>query len=367
MRQYIVRILYLFFIGLVVFLLGCKKAEDYLEQAKEKEDAHNWDEAINLYETMLERFPDYKDRDKVYFELGRLYLEIKENDSLAEDMYKKGIQSCQCDSIIDSLTLAEGFYGLGKVYEKPRTSAVKPLAADSLYKKVVKIGEKAETFKDSALVRMKFLNKRVKVPVGEVRNCEFCGKFLKADKVITTKEKYRHMYRSKYNTHEIRKGRCYKHQYIKIKTGIIKVCPRCGRVISKDVHMTKCMRMDKDKYKVKRVKDSPCIRCQDAEFSLGESMKEILDKLGKPHEERGIKGKSPYWFIWHLSYGMVGLKFSYNHYTNEYTLTQVVPLHTQLSQTGRFEREGGHYFFEFYWRGEKRWANLWSTPEKNLH
>ncbi len=280
MRQYILKIACLFFIGLAVFLLGCKKAEDYLEQAKEKEDAHNWEAAINFYQKILERFPDYKDRDKVYFVLGRLYLEKYENDSLAEDMYKKGIQSCQCDSIIDSLKLAEGFYGLGKVYERPRIAAVKPLAADSLHKKVVKIGEKAEillghTFegyldmkkakilKDSALVRIKFLNKRVKLPVGNVYKCEICGKFLKADKVFKIKQKYKHLYLEKYPTQETKKGRCYDHQIVKVRVKQKVVCPECGKRMRTKTKYVSCMRSErKNVEKTEKVKsEKMCSYC----------------------------------------------------------------------------------------------------------
>lgn len=335
--------------------------ERYLKEAEKEKSELRRENAIYYYRKCISKSPNYELRDSVYLALLDIYEEMGK-DSLFLNTIDEFCEK-NAESNFIPVLLYEKAQFFDKEYALPHS---KPLKAGSLYNVIINdFGE--APIAEKAVERKAYLNEIISLPVGKVYKCPICGKFLKADKILKVKRKDKAEYLKKYPTEEIKKERCYEHQLIKVKTGEIQICPRCGRVISKSIYYKECMRIEKNKYSVKKIKASqPCVRCQDTEFSLGESMEEILNKLGEPHEKRGIMGQSPYFFIWNLPYGIVGLEFSYSHYTSEYTLVEVVPVHTQLPQTGRFERKGGEYFFEFYWQGENQWANLWSTPEKNL-
>lgn len=249
-----------------------------------------------------------------------------------------------------------------KEYELPHSE---PLRAESLYNVIIADFGKVPIAKKAA-ERKGYLNETISLPVGKVYKCEICSKVLKADKILKVKRKNIAKYLKEYSTEEIKKGRCYEHQLVKVKTGEIQICPRCGRIISKSVHDKDCMRIEKNKYGIKKVKASyPCVRCQDVIFSYGESIKEIESKLGPPNNKYEDKYIAEILSVYKTKRGDIILCFRYNNYSGEAILVNIKTM-TQpngvgfvyASLTGRFKREKGKWYKEGAYRGEISWDEI---------
>ena len=336
------------------------KPQRYIKEAKQAERLWNYKDASYYYRKCLNKFPAYSGRDSIYFALIDLYKRM-----VKDSLFLSTIEEF-CEEIPSSVLIPEVTYKKGTFFEEGGTLLLpNPLKAESLYKSIIEEHEES-AFVKKARERIKYLNTVISLPVGKVYKCEICGKLLKADKILRVKRKNKAKYLKEYSTEEIRKDRCYEHQLIKVETGVIQICPRCGRILSKSVYGKDCMRIEKDKYNVKKIKAShPCIRCQDVIFRYGESIEEIESKLGPPNNKLEDKYISEILSIYKTRRGDIILCFRYNNYSGEAVLVNIKTI-TQpngvgfvyASLTGKFKRENRKWYKEGAYRGELSWTGI---------
>lgn len=194
----------------ISLLSGCKNPERYMKKADQAIDRQDWTAAIDWYKKILEDFPDYSDKPKVYFALGILYSHFTSNGSMAVTMYQKGLKNCK-----DSTLYLEGLYGLGEICEEKFIASRYPDSAVSIYHTIIERAPKSQ-LGIKAQKRFQYLNETISFPVGKVIKCEQCGEVIKADNILRIKRKERVQYLKEYSINEQKKGLCLKCKYRKV-------------------------------------------------------------------------------------------------------------------------------------------------------
>lgn len=364
------RILLLFFL-----FLACDTPEKLMRKAKNAELQNFYTGALRYYEKILRKFPDYEKKDSVYVRMLELCREWN-LDSLYVSLVRRFAEEGK-DRELPGKYLYEG----GLLCEEKRIAKRFPERAESLYRLVI---EKAPQtgWADSAKRKIKYLNEKISLPYGKVYVCEVCGKVLRAEKHVKLPRKYRYSYTSKYPVEKIKKGRCYEHEIIKVKTGKIYKCPITGKIVKRDVKVVECMRCEKDKYRVEVVSDSSCCPGYSyAMISLGDTWGYIKSVLGETKDvyEFGIEYMRASYTT--LFGGYLDLYFRYSHRVGDYILIGVsgksrrsqhfitqlgwVPssyflpdLSIPNAPTGVLKRIKGRWYYEDYQGGVKIWKEL---------
>ena len=233
--------------------------ERLFKEAKWCEDYLYMDDAITYYKRILARYPDYKKRDSVYLRLIEVYRKTGRDSLFCET-----VQSFYREMRKKSPLVAYSLYRFAKhIEEDTLLLSAHPDTVEKIFRKISSEFKGSE-WADSAEAGIKYLNQVISLPVGKVYRCEVCGKVIKADRILRVKRKYTYKYREKYHTKEIRKGRCYQHQLVKVPIRQIIVCPNCGRRMGSRVVYREYMRCDLKK--VERVEkinsDTMCRYCQ---------------------------------------------------------------------------------------------------------
>lgn len=273
------------------------KPSRYMKEAEKAEANLNYKAGAYYYQKCLNKFPDYPGRDSVYLALINLHAKWGKDSLLLSTI------ETFCEEIPSSMLIPEAIYKKARFFDKELPPPIRipefkngeftgdtisivdkrladPIKAESLYKVIVEKYKKS-SFVEKAKERIKYLNEMISLPVGKVYKCEICGNVFKADKILKTKRKNRQKYLEKYSTTEIRKGRCYEHEIVRVPQKQIIVCPKCGKAIKTKVKYISCMRSEiKSVKRTKKVNsESLCSYCASHQPSFG-----YIPKNNSPNE-----------------------------------------------------------------------------------
>lgn len=367
------------------------KPPKYIKEAEKAEANLNYKAGAYYYQKCLNKFPEYPGRDSVYLALINLHVKWGKDSLLLSTI------ETFCEEIPSSMLIPEAIYKKARFFDKELPPPIRipefknggftgdtisivdkrladPIKAESLYKVVVE-EYKESPFVEKAKERIKYLNEAISLPVGKVYKCEICGNVFKADKILKTKRKNRQKYLEKYSTTEIMKGRCYKHEIVKIRQKVIIKCPECGRIMKTETKDISCMRSEIEQHKRKEIKSyQRCYFCETVILNLGMDRETVRRKLGKPNEESKEVRREGHYYDYatpgNQKQGWITFYFSYSHYSGSYELRGVVcdivvvgyvphtndPLATHIrGYSGQIMRKKGEWYYEVYRYGEKKW------------